>query len=137
MLPVCHHRGKIHGSKVTCRSVSADRIEGGMAMLATCEGCPVADIPNRAYDPPDVSLAETDRPDVSMFPQIFDTSFPECRHRGAKIEDKEADLCGLKGMVFEVRACNCERVESGRCVATRICGRQTEVACSTCDKREP
>lgn len=84
-----------------------------------------------------MTIQRRNLPDVSMQSRSFDTSFPECRHRGAKLEDREADLCGLKGMVFEVRACNCERVESGRCVATRICGRQTEVACSTCDKREP
>ena len=134
-LPTCRHRGRIHGAKVTCRSDKADRIGGGLAWLATCEGCPVADVPNRVYEAvPDVVTASTEPPDVPIQRPTFDTSFPECKHRGAKIEDKEADLCGLKGHVFEVMACDV--VESGRCVATRICWKQTEVPCSTCDKRE-
>jgi len=131
MLPQCRHRGAEHGGRYFCRSDKAAR---DRRWLAVCDGCPVADVPNRVYETvPDVAAAAL-AGDAAPRWDAYAT-FPKCRHRGPKIEDKEADLCGLKGHVFEVMAC--DAVESGRCVATRICGKQTEVACSTCDKREP
>ena len=118
----CEYAGRVASGVVSCSHLKIRRD----VRESQCRICPL-----------DSTIERLDRPEVSIVAHIFDTSFAECRHRGAKIEDKEADLCGLKGMVFEVMACNCGRVESGRCVATRICGKQAEVACSTCDKREP
>lgn len=68
-------------------------------------------------------------------PSSVGYEFPPCVYRGEKIEDKEADLCGMRGFIFEVRACNHYDVP-GRCVATRICQRQEEMPCSTCERRE-
>lgn len=57
----------------------------------------------------------------------------DCVYRGDQIEEKEADLCGMRGRKFPVFRCNHPDL-SGRCVPYRICGRQAEDCCATCQK---
>lgn len=135
-IPACQHRGTIHGEIAFCRS---DKVPAKdrrwLVLLSVCEACPVANYPNKVYPAVEVDeIAEAVQADYSFVPPSIAGDFPPCVFRGDHIEDKAADLCGLRGQIFEVRQCN-HPDRPGRCVAQKICFRQDETACTLCDLR--
>jgi hypothetical protein len=52
----------------------------------------------------------------------------DCPHRGGKIRQQVADLCGLRGQPFPVYGCQLH----GECTDRLICQRQTVRTCFIC-----
>ena len=55
-----------------------------------------------------------------------------CIHRGAKLREQEADLCGFRGVMFSVNACAIH----DECSLLRYCQKQTIKSCATCADRK-
>lgn len=54
-----------------------------------------------------------------------------CAHRGDVIRQQAADLCGLRGQLFDVFACDLH----GECSLRRVCFKQTVQSCTACKDR--
>lgn len=51
-----------------------------------------------------------------------------CPHRGAVLRELTADLCGLRGRVFDVHQC----AVHGECVQQTVCKKQPVKSCVMC-----
>lgn len=115
-LPVCRHRGSAFpDGKFPCASpLLAVPATGVSADL--CGRCPLAD-----------QLPRSTRPKPPLGARLAGTA--GCRHRGAAIAQRPADLCGLRGTLYDVHACAIH----GECVTRRTCRKQPERFCLACD----
>ena len=59
---------------------------------------------------------------------IAPRAVPSCDHRGHVLRLEPANVCGLRGIAFEVRACGLH----GECAAGRYCWRQKIRSCAAC-----
>lgn len=114
-LPVCRFRGEpLPGGRYPCTSpLLAVPAAGVSAEL--CARCPFAD-----------KLPRSTHPRPPLAEQLAGAA--GCIQRGRVIARREADLCGLRGQLYDVHACAIH----GECVTRRTCQRQRERFCLNC-----
>lgn len=115
-LPVCRFRGPaLPSGRSPCTSpLLATPAAGVTADL--CSRCPFAD-----------RLPRSSRPRPPLADRLAGAA--GCRNRGDVVDRREADLCGLRGQLYDVHACEIH----GECVTRRTCRKQQERFCLSCD----
>lgn len=100
-------------------------IRGGVATCIVCG----RSVPTAKTDPRKVNMVCKKPGEPRPKPPAAPEPRSLCKHRGPKLRDQEATLCGFRGMVFPVFACDLHEA----CTETRVCPKSTiRHACSTC-----
>lgn len=122
-LPVCRHRGdELPSGRFPCASPLLNVPAGGVS-ADLCRRCPLADqLPRGDRSRPDIAASTT-----ALRAKIAGAT--HCAHRGDVVARRPADLCGLRGTLYDVHACRIH----GECVTRRTCRKQQERFCLTCD----
>lgn len=77
--------------------------------------------------PPGPPIPE--RQAIVVGPDNWKPGWRNCIHRGDKVREQEADLCGLRGQLYPVFACAIH----GECADSRFCAKQPQKICWLCD----